>query len=266
MLPYKPTLPMKIKFMKHSILIFILSNFCLAQQPKRKLVWEENFNGNSLNEKAWNFELGNGCPDLCGWGNNELQIYTKDNHSFFDGLLIVEAKKSGDNYSSTRITTQGKKEFLYGRIEARAKLPIGKGIWPAFWMLGSNIKTIGWPKCGEIDILEYVGREPHFVFTSLHTESSNGNTINTKKTKMDSIENGFHTYAIDWTKDKIEFLVDNLSVYTYNPEVKNDATWPFYKPFYIIINLAIGGNFGGHDVDETIFPQQFQIDYIKVYQ
>lgn len=252
--------------MNKLIFFFLFTIICLGQTSKRKLVWEENFNVNSLDEKVWNYELGDGCPDLCGWGNNEKQIYTNQNHSIKDGNLLIEAKKTTDNYSSTRITTQGKKEFLYGRIEARAKLPVGKGIWPAFWMLGNNIKSVGWPKCGEIDILEYVGREPHFVYTSLHTESSFGNTINTKKTKIDTIEEGFHIFAIDWTKEKIEFFVDNISVYTYNPILKNEATWPFDQPFYIVVNMAIGGNFGGHEVDDTIFPQQFLIDYIRVYQ
>ena len=252
--------------MNKIIFFFLFTIICLGQTSKRKLVWEENFNVNSLDEKVWNYELGDGCPDLCGWGNNERQIYTNQNHSIKDGNLLIEAKKTADNYSSTRITTQGKKEFLYGRIEARAKLPVGKGIWPAFWMLGNNIKSIGWPKCGEIDILEYVGREPHFVYTSLHTESSFGNTINTKKTKIDTIEEGFHIFAIDWTKEKIEFFVDNKSVYTYNPKLKNEATWPYNQPFYIVVNMAIGGNFGGHEVDDTIFPQQFLIDYIRVYQ
>ena len=252
--------------MNKLIFFFLFTIICLGQTSKRKLVWEENFNVNSLDEKVWNYELGDGCPDLCGWGNNEKQIYTNQNHSIKDGNLLIEAKKTTDNYSSTRITTQGKKEFLYGRIKARAKLPVGKGIWPAFWMLGNNIKSVGWPKCGEIDILEYVGREPHFVYTSLHTESSFGNTINTKKTKIDTIEEGFHIFAIDWTKEKIEFFVDNISVYTYNPILKNEATWPFDQPFYIVVNMAIGGNFGGHEVDDTIFPQQFLIDYIRVYQ
>lgn len=252
--------------MNKIIFCFLITSICLGQTSKRKLVWEENFKDNSLNDKVWNYDLGDGCPEICGWGNNERQIYTNQNHSIKNGNLLIEARKTGDNYSSTRITTQGKKEFLYGRIEARAKLPVGKGIWPAFWMLGNNIKSVGWPKCGEIDILEYVGREPHFVYTSLHTESSFGNTINTKKTKIDTIEEGFHIFAIDWTKDKIEFFVDNESVYTYNPKLKNDATWPYNQPFYIVVNMAIGGNFGGHEVDDTIFPQQFLIDYIKVYQ
>jgi beta-glucanase (GH16 family) len=250
-----------------SILTLLLSlQSCFSQESKRKLVWEENFNDEKLNEKLWNFELGNGCPELCGWGNNEQQIYTNTNHQLKKGKLIIQAKKSASVYSSTKITTKGKKEFLYGRIEARAKLPLGKGIWPAFWMLGSNITEIKWPKCGEIDILEYVGKQPHTVYTSLHTEESHGNTVNTKVTTFPKIEEGFHIYAIDWTKDKIEFFVDNQSVYIYNPEIKNENNWPFDKPFYVIVNLAIGGNFGGPAIDDSIFPQEFIVDYIKVYQ
>jgi beta-glucanase (GH16 family) len=175
-------------------------------------------------------------------------------------------KNDDGSYTSTRITTAGKQEFQYGRMEARAKIPTGKGIWPAFWMLGSNINKVGWPKCGEIDILEYVGREPHKVYTSLHTQDSHGNTINNKITQIDNIEEGFHLYAIEWTKDKIEFLVDNQSVYTFSPDKKDENTWPFNQPFYFLINVAVGGNFGGHDVDNSIFPQEYTIDYIRVYQ
>lgn len=241
-------------------------NFCFAQNTKRTLVWEENFDAKSLNESVWNFDLGNGCPDLCGWGNSERQLYTDKNHSLVNGNLVIHANYEDGVYTSTKITTKDKKQFQYGRFEARAKLPVGHGIWPAFWMLGSNISKVGWPKSGEIDILEYIGREPHTVFTSLHTEDSHGETINTKKTKFETIEEGFHIYAMDWTKDKIEFFVDGISVYVFQPEVKSEAVWPFNQPFYIIVNLAIGGNFGGPQVDNTIFPQDFSIDYIKVYQ
>lgn len=252
--------------MKHflSSLLLLSSLFSFAQD--KKLIWEENFNGSELNTTIWNFELGDGCPSICGWGNNEKQIYTNSNHTVSNGMLTIEIKKENENYTSTRITTAKKKEFQYGRIEARAKIPVGKGIWPAFWMLGSNIKEIGWPKCGEIDILEYVGREPHMAYTSLHTQDSHGNTINTKKTTISNIEEGFHLYAIDWTKDKIVFLIDDKEVYTFQPEPKNENTWPFNQPFYIIVNAAVGGNFGGHEIDDTIFPQKFEIDYIRVYQ
>ncbi|CAH0335263.1 glycoside hydrolase family 16 protein [Flavobacterium sp. CHNK8] len=252
--------------MKNILVCFLIFNCSFAQVGTRKLVWEEHFDEKSLNEKTWNIELGDGCPN-CGWGNNERQLYTADNHKIEKSCLVITAKKEADNkYTSTRITTKGKKEFQYGRFEARAKLPVGQGIWPAFWMLGSNIDQVGWPMCGEIDILEYVGKEPDMVFTSLHTQDSHGNTINTKKTKIESIEEGFHLYTIEWTPDKIEFFVDAKLVYTFQPESKTQAVWPYNQPFYFIINMAIGGNFGGPEVDDAIFPQKFYIDYIKVYQ
>ena len=168
-----------------------MSNFCLAQQTERKLVWEENFNKSKIDESVWNYELGDGCPNLCGWGNNERQLYTKNNHQIKKGELIIEARKEGDKYTSTKITTKGKKEFLYGRIEARAKLPVGHGLWPAFWMLGANIDEVKWPKTGEIDILEYIGRDPGMVCTTLHTQDSHGNTINRKRTPFPNIEEGY---------------------------------------------------------------------------
>ncbi|MDD2821028.1 MAG: glycoside hydrolase family 16 protein [Flavobacterium sp.] len=252
--------------MKKVLILLFIANFCLAQQTKRKLVWEENFSEPVLNESVWNFELGDGCPNLCGWGNNERQVYTTKNHEIKNGNLIIHAKKEGNSYTSTKITTKDKKIFQYGRMEARAKLPVGHGIWPAFWMLGQNISQVGWPKSGEIDILEYIGREPHMVFTTLHTQDSHGNTINTKKTSFPNIEEGFHVFALDWTKDKMDFFVDDILVYTFQPEIKNENTWPFDKPFYFILNVAIGGNFGGPAVDDTVFPQDFIVDYIKVYQ
>lgn len=251
--------------MRKILILLLIGNLCFSQQAKRKLVWEENFNGKTLNPKVWNIEIGDGCPN-CGWGNNERQLYTNSNHKLVDGNLVITAKKDGDKYTSTRITTKGKKQFQYGRFEARAKLPVGHGIWPAFWMLGSNIDKVGWPKAGEIDILEYVGREPDMVFTSLHTQDSHGNTINTKKTKFEDIEEGFHIYAAEWNKDKIDFFVDNKLVYTFAPQNKTEDFWPFNQPFYFILNVAIGGNFGGPEVDDNIFPQQFIIDYVRVYQ
>ena len=251
--------------MKKILILLLIGNLCLAQQTKRKLVWEENFNGKILSKENWNIELGDGCPN-CGWGNNERQLYTDENHKLAKGKLVITAKKDGNKYTSTRITTKSKKEFKYGRFEARAKLPIGYGIWPAFWMLGSNISEVGWPKSGEIDILEYIGREPHMVFTTLHTQDSHGNSINTKKTKFPNIEKGFHVYALDWSQDKMDFFVDDKLVYTFNPMNKDENTWPFNQPFYFIINMAIGGNFGGPKVDDTIFPQDFIVDYVRVYQ
>lgn len=205
--------------MKKWMLILLVSSFGFAQQAERKLVWEENFTGKKLDEKTWNIQLGDGCPN-CGWGNNERQLYTNGNHEIIKGKLVITAKKEGDKYTSTRISTKGKKEFKYGYFETKAKLPIGKGVWPAFWMLGSNINEVGWPKCGEIDIIEYVGKERNTVYNSLHTEDSHGNTINSKKTELEGIENGFHIYGIDWSNEKIDFYVDNKILYSFDPEEK----------------------------------------------
>lgn len=250
---------------KVTLLLLLTGMIATAQVKKGKLVWEENFDGKALNEKVWNYELGDGCPNVCGWGNNERQIYTRTNHRLESGKLIITTKKEGDKYTSTRITTAGNKEFKYGYMEARAKLPVGHGIWPAFWMLGSNIKNVGWPLAGEIDILEYIGREPHTAYTTLHTAAHHGDKASSKKTPIANIEEGFHTYGVNWTAEKMEFFVDGKSVYTYVPENKSVEVWPFTQPFYFIINTAVGGNFGGPDVDDSIFPQEYIIDYVRVY-
>ena len=259
---------MKINYYKKlkNILISLLTVLFVPYAHSQELVWEENFDGKQLNEKNWNFELGDGCPNLCGWGNNEKQLYTKNNHTVKNGVLTISAKLEDSVYTSTRITTKNKVEIKYGKIEIRAKLPKGKGLWPAVWMLGSNIDSVGWPKSGEIDILEYVGKEPGKIFTSLHTQSSFGNTINTKKVTIKNIEEGFHLYTANWTKNKIEFFIDNKLVYSFTPKEKTIEIWPFNQPFYFLINMAIGGNFGGPKIDNTIFPQEFVIDYVKVYK
>jgi len=253
--------------MKKTILLTLLTiHLVNAQSTKRKLVWQEDFKSAKLDESVWNFELGDGCPNICGWGNNEREHYTKENHTIANGNLVIEARKEGEKYTSTRITTKGKKEFKYGRIECRAKLPVGNGIWPAFWMLGANIEKVGWPKSGEIDILEYIGRDPHQVYTTLHTQDGHGDKGHGKRTEIADIETGFHVFAVDWNKDRMDFFVDEKLVFTYNPAVKNEDSWPYDQPFYILLNMAVGGNFGGPAVDDGIFPQSFVVDYIKVYQ
>lgn len=244
-------------------LLLMMSGSCLTQT---QTYWAEEFEGDRLSEEHWNFELGDGCPELCGWGNNESQVYTRNNHRIEDGKLIITARKEDSLYTSTRITTRGKIEFQYGRLEARAKLPKGTGVWPAIWLLGSNIGEVGWPRCGEIDILEYVGKEPGEIFTSLHTRDSYGNTINTRKTPIEGIEESFHLFAVEWTPEAIEFFVDGQAVYRFAPEERTEEVWPFDQPFYLIINLAIGGNFGGPEIDDSIFPQEFVIDYIRIFK
>lgn len=254
---------MKLK----KVVLFFLMMICIsAYGQERQLVWAENFDEYQLKKENWNIITGNGCPQLCGWGNNERQVYSDKNHKIENGFLIISAKKEGNHYTSTRISTKGKKEFQYGKIEIRAQLPIGRGLWPAFWMLGSNIDKVGWPRAGEIDILEYVGKEPETIFTTLHTDDSHGVSKNTRKDLVYGIEEGFHTYSIDWNKDKIDFFIDDNLFYSFEPKNKTEKVWPFDQPFYIIVNLAIGGNFGGPDVDDHIFPEDFIIDYIRVYQ
>ncbi|THH36543.1 glycoside hydrolase family 16 protein [Neolewinella litorea] len=233
--------------------------------PDRALIWSDEFDGDALDTTDWNFELGDGCPNLCGWGNAEKQLYTRENHRLVDGHLIITVRKEGEAYTSTRITTKDKRAFKYGRIETRAKLPVGQGLWPAFWMLGQNIDEVGWPRCGEIDILEYVGREPGQVFTTLHTEAAHGDSGNSKVSRFADIEEGFHRFAAEWTEKEISFFVDDQLVYTFKPESYTEAVWPFDQPFYILFNLAVGGNFGGHNVDDSVFPQEYIIDYVRVY-
>lgn len=257
---------MKRKIILISLIIAALLSYSIIDKKDDNLIFEEHFNESFLNLDSWNYELGDGCPNLCGWGNNEKQIYTKQNVKINDGNLIITATKNGEKYHSSRITTKNKIEFQYGTIEVRAKLPKGQGVWPAIWMLGNDIDAKSWPACGEIDIMEYVGRKPHEIHTTLHTPDSYGNSKNTKVTFNKNIENGFHVYKTNWTENKIQFYIDDELVYTFSPEVKDDKIWPFNKPYFIILNMAIGGNFGGHDVDDTIFPQEFIIDYVKVFE
>lgn len=248
---------------KSIVILFIVVSLFSCKKEEEVLFFED-FSGNSLDTSIWNYELGDGCPNLCGWGNNERQVYTKENIEVKDGSLIITATKDSTSYFSGRITTKDKFEFQYGTIEARMKLPEGSGLWPAFWMLGSNIDEVGWPKSGEIDIMEYVGKSPHEIHTTLHTQDSYGQSKNTKISTIETIEEGFHTYAAKWTKESITFYIDNNEVYVFNPKEENENTWPFDQPFYILVNMAIGGNFGGPEVDDKIFPKQFEIDYIKV--
>ena len=181
-------------------------------------------------------------------------------------MLFIQARKENDRYTSMRISSKGKKEFQYGRFEIRAKLAVGEGVWPAFWLLGSNIDEVGWPLSGEIDVLEYVGRAPQEIFTTLHTQDKNGDFANTKTTHIPKIEEGFHVYAAEWDAESIAFFVDGVKVYTFAPKERTAAIWPFDQPFYLLLNLAIGGHFGGPEVDDDIFPQEFIVDYIRVYQ
>ncbi len=249
--------------MKSLLFLLVLISSCSSQE--RELFWADEFEGSGLDMEKWNFELGDGCPELCGWGNNESQIYTDTNHRLENGHLIITARLENGRYTSTRITTKDKLEFQYGRVEARIKLPTGLGTWSAFWMLGSNIDEVGWPLCGEIDIMESVGNEPGVLHTSLHTQASHGNTINTAKTTHPDLQEDYHLYACEWSSEAIRFYLDDQLVYAFAPEEKIVKTWPFDQPFYLLLNLAIGGNFNQGKIDDSIFPQEYVVDYVRVY-
>lgn len=239
---------------------------CAATTEQERLIFEDEFLGSELNTNFWSFEYGDGCPEICGWGNEEQQFYTDKNYSVQNGFLVITAKQEDSLITSTRIKTQDKFNFQYGTVEMRAKLPKGKGTWPAFWLLGENIREVGWPLSGEIDIMEFAGKDPHLIHHTLHTQSSHGASENTFSTNFPSIDTGFHTYKAKWTANSIKFFVNNELQYTYSPEQKNIENWPFDQPFFILINFAVGGHFGGHEVDESIFPQEYIIDYVKVWQ
>ncbi|WP_339918170.1 glycoside hydrolase family 16 protein [Yeosuana marina] len=242
-----------------------------AEPPKTyQLVWSDEFDDNGVNLDNWNFVLWD-----AGKVNNEWQKYVNDTayYKVEDGKLYITAKKTGENikggYTSIRLSTQDKKEFQYGRIEFRAKMPKGRGTWPALWMLGSNHDEVRWPKCGEIDVMEHVGSEPNITTTNIHTKSDYGYTNNKTAINLKSAEKEFHNYGIIWTKDDIKFYVDSPDNIknTYCPEEKNLDNWPFDQPFYLIMNFAVGGTLGGKEgVDETIFPQSMVVDYVRVYQ
>lgn len=251
---------------------FMLLNVLLYSQ-NYNLVWEDQFNKNKLNLDIWQIEKGNGCPDLCGWGNNEIQHYSENNLSIENGFLTITALKSADEnniVTSAKIQTLLDKSIKYGKVEVRAKLPSGKGTWPAIWMLPSDWNYGGWPKSGEIDIMEHVGYAPNKIYGTVHTEAFNhikGTQVG-DSTIVSDAEKNFHVYGIEWTEEKIDFFVDDLVYFSFNntPEFKSQE-WPFDKPFYLIINLAIGGNWGGkHGINQNIYPAQFVIDYVKVYQ
>ena len=234
------------------------------------LVWSDEFDGNTVNTNNWKFETG-----ASGWGNSELQNYTNGaNAEVKDGKLILTAEKLDDNkvagsYSSTRMITKGKKEFTYGKMEIRAKLPSGKGIWPAIWMLGENIDNVGWPACGEIDIMEYVGYQPNTIHSTVHTTSGSGNNGDGSSKALETAEEDFHVYGLIWTQEELLFYTDSPENVThkYNPSTKTDNNWPFDKPHFFILNIAVGGTWGGaQGIDNSIFPQTMEIDYVRVYQ
>jgi beta-glucanase (GH16 family) len=253
-----------------------------------KLVWSDEFDQPGLPDPAkWDYETG-------FIRNNEQQYYTRErpeNARVENGMLVLEARKEqfknpgydpeakehGNSrrsrefasYTSASLTTRGKAAWTYGRVEVRAKLPAGRGVWPAIWMLGSNLREVGWPRCGEIDIMEFVGHEPGVIHANIHTAQYNHIRKNGKgsEIKIPDASEAFHVYALEWDKDHLDFFVDDHKYFTYQNEGSGVEAWPYDKEQYLILNLAIGGEWGGaKGIDESLFPQRYYIDYVRVYQ
>lgn len=235
-----------------------------------KLVWSDEFNYSGLPDTSkWNYDTGGN-----GWGNNELQYYTAnrlENARVEKGQLVIEARKEswqGKNYTSARLVTKGKGDWKYGRIEVKAKLPKGLGSWPAIWML-SSVTPLKWPDDGEIDIMEHVGYDQGNIHASIHTKDYN-HIINTQKTAITNIADcseKFHVYALDWTTDTIKISIDNRVYFSFGNEHKGKGAWPFDTPFYLLLNIAVGGNWGGaKGMDDKTLPWKMEVDYVRVYQ
>jgi len=237
------------------------------QSQEQKLVWSQEFNDSTIDTSVWNFETGFGH-------NNEEQYYTPRDKNIFieNGFLVIEARKEkyhSAKYTSARINTIDKKVFKYGRIEVRAKLPKGKGTWPAIWMLGENRETAGYPACGEIDIMEFVGKDPENIHAAIHYPELDNKKMNssTQKFPLPDSEDGFHVYAIDWNEKSISYFIDDelFHCFTIADAEREGRENIFQKPFYLIINLALGGKWAGK-INNSIFPARFYVDNIRYYK
>jgi beta-glucanase (GH16 family) len=232
--------------------------------------WRDEFNGTALDLTSWGFDVGGS-----GWGNNELQYYTNnrpENIYLDNGKLIIQAKKEAfmsSSYTSSRILTKGKKEFTFGRIDIRAKLPVAKGIWPALWMLGKKIDQTNWPACGEIDIMELVGKDPNKVYGTLHWAGTTGSRVQygTNYTlPTGDFSQKFHVFTLIWEANSVEILMDDISYYKFDRTRVGSAAYPFNEPFFLIFNVAVGGDWPGSPDATTTFPQQMVVDYVRVFK
>jgi beta-glucanase (GH16 family) len=231
------------------------------------LLWSDEFNTDGVPDAAkWGYDLGDGCPNNCGWGNNELEWYTNrpENVTVQGGVLKIKAIKesfSGKAYTSTRMLTKDKFAFTYGKVEVKAKLPAGGGTWPAIWMLGSNIGSVSWPACGEIDIMEHLGNDLNKIYGTLHYPGRSGGNADGSTKIITNATTEFHIYSVDWTTGAIKIYVDNQLFHT----VVNSGSIPFNHDFFLILNVAMGGGFAGV-VDPAFTNAAMEVDYIRVYQ
>lgn len=238
------------------------------------LVWADEFESDALDSNSWSYDVGDGCPSLCGWGNNELEYYTAsaENSYLADGKLVIVAKPDSimnSNYSSAKLVTRDKQTFKYGRIDIRAKMPTGRGIWPAIWMLPADNVYGGWPTSGEIDIVELVGHEPEKIHGTVHFGPAVGysqNSGNSYSLAAGAFADKFHVFSIIWSQDSIQWLVDGVRYHAISRASVGTNTYPFNESFYLILNVAVGGNWPGSPTSETVFPQTMNVDYVRVFQ
>lgn len=235
------------------------------------LVWNDEFEGPSLDMNNWTFDIGDGCDQgICGWGNKELQVFSNDESNIFieEGKLVIRATEPfPTTYQSARINTKGKQQFQFGRIDIRAKLPKGQGLWPAMWMLGSNIDEVGWPRSGEIDIMELVGHVDNVVHGTAHYDAGGHQFEGSSKSLSSSETFGdkFHIYSIVWDQSGIEWYLDYKKYFRITPS-DIGATYPFDNPFYFIFNVSVGGEWPGRPDETTTFPQDMIVDYVRVFR
>lgn len=264
-------------FTKNSFLllvILLMLGSCIEKNElpvyNWQLTWEDDFNTDGAPDPSkWGYDIGRG-PNNDGWGNAELQSYTDkpENIVVEDGKLKITALQSGNTFTSARITTKGLFDQAYGKFEARIKVPYGPGIWPAFWMLGADIDQNPWPQCGEIDIMEYRGQEPNIIHGSLHGPGYSGGSPITKSFGLQNsrFDTDFHVYGIEWTEGQIYFFVDGVAYQKItSADVSDKGEWVYDHGFYILLNLAVGGNYVGFPTSETVFPQTMEVDWVKVY-
>jgi len=243
-----------------------------------KLVWRDEFNGRAgaqPDSSIWRHELGDGSAQgNPGWGNNELQSYTRDTeNAALDGRGNLEitvrrgSNGAGPQYTSARLITKGKLELTHGRMEARIRVPRGSGLWPAFWALGANIDSVGWPAAGEIDVMEHVGREPRRVYGALHGPGYSGSAGVARTLDLpDDVAARYHVFAVDWKPRLIVWSVDGVEYHRVTPEDVTPNAWVFDHPFYLLLNVAVGGNLGGEVGAATVFPQPMLVDYVRVFE
>ncbi|MDQ2710719.1 MAG: glycoside hydrolase family 16 protein [Acidobacteriota bacterium] len=253
-----------------------LSTAMAAEAPHGKLIWSDEFDGTAgtlPDSSKWSIETGGG-----GYGNHELESYTNrpENVQQRDGNLVITARKepfTGSdkiqrNYTSARLQTKGHFAQAYGRFEARMQLPSGKGIWPAFWLLGDNVDTAHWPECGEIDVLETIG-DPHTIYSTLHGPGYSGKNAISAKFPLPAgvaVDDGFHVYAVEWTPERIRFLFDDQLIVERTPkDLPAGSRWVYDHPFFILLNFAVGGDWPGSPNEQTLFPQKLLVDYVRVY-